>query len=49
MIIWNVLMSDRPLNKEKTAMTNAALRSWLLISLLAMVAMLVGRTSAHSK
>jgi len=49
MIIWNVLMSDRPLNKEKTAMTNAALRSWLLISLLAMVAMLIGREVARAQ
>jgi len=49
MIIWNVLMSDRPPNKEKTAMTNAALRSWLLISLLAMVAMLIGREVARAQ
>ena len=38
-------MSDwpPPINKEKTAMTNAALRRWLLISLLAFTVLLIDR------
>jgi len=38
-------MSDwpPPIDKEKTAMTNAALRRWLLISLLAFTVLLIGR------
>jgi len=32
-----------PINKEKTAMTNAALRRWLLISLLAFTVLLIDR------
>jgi quinoprotein dehydrogenase-associated probable ABC transporter substrate-binding protein len=36
-------------NKEKTAMINAALRRWLLISLLALVAMLIDREFARAQ
>ena len=36
-------------DKEKTVMTNAALRSWLLISLLAVVAMLIGREVSRAQ
>ena len=36
-------------DKEKTVMTNAALRNWLLISLLAVVAMLIGREVSRAQ
>jgi quinoprotein dehydrogenase-associated probable ABC transporter substrate-binding protein len=36
-------------DKEKTVMTNAALRSWLLIFLLAVVAMLIGREVSRAQ
>jgi quinoprotein dehydrogenase-associated probable ABC transporter substrate-binding protein len=36
-------------DKEKTVMTNAALRSWLLISLLAVVVMLIGREVSRAQ
>jgi quinoprotein dehydrogenase-associated probable ABC transporter substrate-binding protein len=36
-------------DKEKTVMTNAALRSWLLISLLAVVAMMIGREVSRAQ
>ena len=44
-------MPDLPTqtDKEKTVMTNAALRSWLLISLLAVVAMLIGREVSRAQ
>src|SRR5882757_1146789 len=38
-----------PINKEKTAMTNAALRRWLLISLLAIVAALIDREVSRAQ
>src|SRR3979490_2563031 len=45
------LMSDwpPPINKEKTAMTNAALRRWLLISLLAFIVLLIGREVSRAQ
>jgi quinoprotein dehydrogenase-associated probable ABC transporter substrate-binding protein len=36
-------------DKEKTVMTNAALRSWLMISLLAVVAMMIGREVSRAQ
>jgi quinoprotein dehydrogenase-associated probable ABC transporter substrate-binding protein len=36
-------------DKEKTVMTNAALRNWLLISLLAVVAMMIGREVSRAQ
>src|SRR6266404_9852570 len=38
-----------PSNKEKTAMTNAALRRWLLISLFATVATLIDREVSRAQ
>jgi quinoprotein dehydrogenase-associated probable ABC transporter substrate-binding protein len=38
-----------PIKKEKTAMTNAALRRWLLISLLAIVAALIDREVSRAQ
>src|SRR5258706_831732 len=38
-----------PINKEKTAMTNAALHRWLLISLLAIVATLIDREVSRAQ
>jgi quinoprotein dehydrogenase-associated probable ABC transporter substrate-binding protein len=38
-----------PIKKEKTAMTNAALRRWLLISLLAVVAALIDREVSRAQ
>ena len=38
-----------PINKEKTAMTNAALRRWLLISLLAFIVLLIDREVARAQ
>src|ERR1700694_5379950 len=38
-----------PINKEKTAMTNVALRRWLLISLLAIVAALIDRDVSRAQ
>jgi quinoprotein dehydrogenase-associated probable ABC transporter substrate-binding protein len=38
-----------PIKKEKTAMTNAALRRWLLISLLAIIAALIDREVSRAQ
>ena len=38
-----------PIDKEKTAMTNAALHRWLLIPLVALMAMLAGREVARAQ
>jgi quinoprotein dehydrogenase-associated probable ABC transporter substrate-binding protein len=43
------MQAGGPIDKEKTAMTNAALRRWLLISLLAIVAALIGREVSRAQ
>src|SRR5713226_3461644 len=45
----NSSMAGGPINKEKTAMTNAALHRWLLISLLAIVATLIDRELSRAQ
>jgi quinoprotein dehydrogenase-associated probable ABC transporter substrate-binding protein len=43
------MQAGGPIKKEKTAMTNAALRRWLLISLLAVVAALIDREVSRAQ
>jgi quinoprotein dehydrogenase-associated probable ABC transporter substrate-binding protein len=43
------MQAEGPIDREKTAMTNAALRRWLLISLLAIVAALIDREVSRAQ